>query len=155
MQLDVAVPFVARLCLVSMFPFSALEKVFWWRNAMTQAKSGLVSGGPVMLVLAIIVEAVTPVLIVAGVFDRLAAFVLAAFCVATAVLYHPFWIFPDFWSARADSTAREHFWQFMKNFGLVGGLLLVAFASSSATRPAAFLSDPLSSTGVYRPAQTP
>jgi hypothetical protein len=32
---------------------------------------------------------------------------------------------------KADSSVgRDHFWQFVKNFGLVGGLLLVALAGS-------------------------
>src|SRR4051812_34801671 len=37
---------------------------------------------------------------------------------ATAVLYHPFWAYPDFWIESDSSQAREHFWQFLKNFGL-------------------------------------
>jgi putative oxidoreductase len=41
-----------------------------------------------MLVASIVVEFVTPVCIVAGWHDRLAAFILAGFCVITAVLFH-------------------------------------------------------------------
>ena len=59
-----------------------------------------------------------------------AAIVLAGFCVVTAFLYHPFWKGDDFWSPRPDSKARAHFWEFIKNFGLVGGLLLVVFAGT-------------------------
>jgi uncharacterized membrane protein YphA (DoxX/SURF4 family) len=32
--------------------------------------------------------------------DRLAAFILAGFCVITAVLFHQFWRFPDFCISR-------------------------------------------------------
>jgi putative oxidoreductase len=46
------------------------------------------------------------------------------------VLYHPFWKGDDFWSPNPDSKARAHFWDFTKNFGLVGGLLLVVFAGA-------------------------
>ena len=122
----------ARICLVAMFPFSALDKVIHWRNSLAQTDSAGLPGGRVMLVLAIIVEAVTPVCIVAGWYDRLGAFLLAGFCVVTAFLYHPFWRYRDFWSPRDDSVAREHFWQFLKNFGLVGGLLLVIFGATLA-----------------------
>jgi putative oxidoreductase len=115
-----------------MFPFSALDKVIHWRNALVQTDSAGLPGGRVMLILAILVEAVTPICIVVGWHDRLSAFILAGFCVVTAFLYHPFWKYRDFWSARDDSVAREHFWQFLKNFGLVGGLLLVMFAGSLA-----------------------
>jgi putative oxidoreductase len=69
---------------------------------------------------------------VLGWFDRPAALLLAGFCVVTAFLYHPFWAYPDFFSPGDDSRARDHFWQFLKNFGLVGGLLLVTFAGSLA-----------------------
>jgi putative oxidoreductase len=120
----------ARVCLVAMFPFSAIDKVLHWRNSLVQTDSAGLPGGRVMLVLAIIIEAVTPICIVIGWYDRLAAFVLAGFCVVTAFLYHPFWKYPDFWSSRDDSVAREHFWQFLKNFGLVGGLLLVMFGGA-------------------------
>ena len=100
-----------------------------------------------MLVLAILVEGLTPISIVTGWLDRPAALLLAGFCVVTALLYHPFWAYPDFFSPREDSVAREHFWQFLKNFGLVGGLLLVVFAGTlerpaDVVAPAAWSSHP-------------
>jgi putative oxidoreductase len=139
-----AVLLVARICLVAMFPLSALEKIFDWRAAMAQEKSSWVKvpGGPVMLVLAILVEGITPFCIVLGWHDRFAAFVLAGFCVVTAFLYHPFWTFPHFLDPHSE--AREHFWQFVKNFGLVGGLLLVVFAGTLAD-PMQVLTHPFSS----------
>jgi putative oxidoreductase len=65
-------------------------------------------------------------MIVLGIDARAAAVVLAGFCVITALLYHPFWKYPDFWSK--EGAGRAHFWDFLKNFGLVGGLLLVVCA---------------------------
>ena len=125
---------VARLCLVSMFPPSAVDKVVHWRGSLRQTASAGLPGPPLvgqtMLVAAIVVEFVTPVLIVGHAWDRPAALLLAAFCAVTAVLYHPFWRGPDLFSAADDSVAREHFWQFLKNFCIVGGLLLVALAGS-------------------------
>lgn len=120
-----AAPLVARVCLVVLFPFSALDKVVFWKDALKQAKSSFVPGGAALLVMAIVIELITPVCIVAGWHDRLAALVLAGFCAVTAVLYHPFWKFADFWTP-GDSKGRRHFWDFLKNFGLVGGLLMVA-----------------------------
>jgi putative oxidoreductase len=126
---------VARLCLVGMFPFSAIDKIWHWRNSIAQTRSGGIPGAPMLLVLAIMVEGLTPICIVTGWFDRPAALLLAGFCFVTAFVYHPFWTHHDFFSAKDDSVAREHFWQFMKNFGLVGGLLLVVFAGT-LDRPA-------------------
>ncbi|WP_293882006.1 DoxX family protein [Sphingomonas sp.] len=121
---------VARVCLVVMFPFSAIDKIWHWKNSIAQTRSGGIPGAPVLLVLAIMVEGLTPICIVAGWFDRPAALLLAGFCFVTGFLYHPFWTYHDFFSIRDDSVAREHFWQFLKNFGLVGGLLLVVFAGT-------------------------
>ena len=91
-----------------------------------------------MLVASIVVEGVTPFMIVFRLWDRPAAVMLAGFCVVTAFLYHPFWKGPDFFSPRDDSVAREHFWQFLKNFCIVGGLMLVVFAGT-LTPPAEVL----------------
>ena len=139
-----AIWIIARVCLVAMFPFSAIDKVWHWKNSLDQTKKSGLPGGVAMLVLAIAVEGLTPLMVIFGVWDRLGAFLLAGFCVATAFLYHPFWAYKDFWSQRDDSVAREHFWQFTKNFCIVGGLMLVMFAGS--LKPAAaVLAHPLSS----------
>lgn len=148
------IPIVMRVCLVALFPFSALDKIVFWKDAIAQADSSFLpkSSGPPLLVAAIIVEGVAPFCIVFGWHDRIAAFVLALFCVVTAILYHPFWKFADFWKS-GNSVARSHFWDFLKNFGLVGGLLLVVFATQLA--PAGVIGRrPLSSTAVYTPAGT-
>jgi putative oxidoreductase len=142
-----ALPFIIRFFLVVLFPFSALDKIFDWNGALKQANSSFLPGGPVLLVLGIVVELVAPACIVAGWHDRLAAFVLAGFCIVTALLYHNFWAYPDFW-AKGDSTARSHFWDFLKNFGLVGGLLLITFGTHLAPI-GAVVSNPLSSTPAY------
>lgn len=138
----------ARACLVAMFVFSAIDKVWHWDNALAQTRSsGLPGGrlvGTAMLIAAIVVEAVTPVMIVTGFHDRLGAGLLAGFCVVTGFLYHPFWRWHDFWIAADTSEAREHFWQFWKNLGLVGGLILVIFAGTLAA-PADVARHPLAS----------
>ena len=112
--IDELVWYGARACLVVMFPFSAIDKIWHWKNALAQTASDRLPGAKPMLLMAIVVEFVTPICIVAGVYDRIAAFVLAGFCVVTAFLYHPFWNYPDFWIESESSQAREHFWQFLR-----------------------------------------
>jgi putative oxidoreductase len=116
-------PVIARFSLVAMFPLSGYDKIAHWDEAMGQASTAPLPGANWMLIAAIIVEILAPVCIVFGWHDRVAAFLLAGFCVVTALLYHPFWKFPDFWSK--DGAGRSHLWDFLKNFGLIGGLLLV------------------------------
>ena len=120
---------LARLCLVCMFPFSGLDKILHWRDALKQANSSILPGGAALLILGMLVEFITPVCIVIGWHDHLAAFILAGFCAVTAILYHNFWAYPDFW-AKGESVARGHFWDFTKNLGLCGGLLLLILAGS-------------------------
>jgi putative oxidoreductase len=134
----------ARICLVAMFPFSAIDKIWHWRNSLAQTESSGLPAGQAMLIAAILIEGVTPLMIVAGWQDRLAAFLLAGFCVVTAFLYHPFWKGPDFFIPADDSKAREHFWQFLKNFGLAGGLGLVIVAGAM-TPPEQVIAHPFSS----------
>lgn len=114
-----------RICLVVLFPFSALDKIINWSSAMKQA--GSLPLKPLMLVISIMVEFVTPVCIVTGWHDRLAAFILAGFCVITALLFHQFWRYRDFWRFK-EGEGLEHFWEFLKNFGLVGGLGFVVLS---------------------------
>ena len=121
---------IARLCLVAMFPFSAIDKIWHWNNSVAQTRQSRLPGAVPMLIAAILVEGLTPICIVTGWMDRPAAVLLAGFCFVTAFLYHPFWRYPDFFSPNDDSKGREHFWQFTKNFCIVGGLILVIFAGS-------------------------
>jgi len=140
-------PLLLRICLVVLFPFSGLDKIVNWSSAIKQAGRNALA--PAMLVAAIVVEFVTPACIVLGWHDRLAAFVLAGFCAVTAVLYHQFWRYPDFWRFR-EGEGLEHFWEFLKNFGLVGGLGLVVLAPR--TLPVSdVLQHPLASTYVSGP----
>jgi len=125
-------PVIAKACLVLIFPFSGLDKVLNWDNALKQATSSFLPGGPVLLVLAMGVEFITPLCIVGGWQEGPAALLLAAYCVVTAVLYHDFWSHPRFWSPA--SAGYPHLWEFLKNFGLVGGLLMVVFGSGLLTR---------------------
>ncbi len=145
-SLSGAVWLLARISLVAMFPFSAAEKLWHWRNALAQTNSAGLPGGPALLALAVLVEGLTPCLIVSGWFDRPAALVLAAFCLVTAVLYHPFWRHPDLFSPSAESHGRDHFWEFVKNFGLIGGLILVVF-SGTLTDPRRLATPALWSSG--------
>jgi putative oxidoreductase len=62
-------PMFAKVCLVVIFPFSGLDKVLNWGNALKQAESSFLPGGAVLLVLAMMVEFITPVCIVSGWYD--------------------------------------------------------------------------------------
>jgi putative oxidoreductase len=122
-----ALPVLARIFIVWIFPFSFLDKVFNWDAAVKQASSSWLPGGAALLYPAMAVELLTPPMIVFGFYDGVAAFILAGYCVVTAVVYHNFWLYPRFWSPQSEGY--PHVWDFLKNFGLVGGLIFVMYAS--------------------------
>ena len=129
--MSIVAPFLIRFCLIVIFPFSTLDKIFNWRGALKQANEGILPGGPILLVMAMFVETGCSLLIVIGVMDRAAAALLAFYCIVTALLYHQFWTAGDFF-AEGDSKGRAHFWEFLKNFGLVGGLCLIVLGAPLA-----------------------
>ena len=117
--------FIARLCLVLIFPFSALDKIFNHQSALAQAGEGLIalprSMAVLLLALGGTLEVIGPICILFGFYRRQAALLFVFYVVVTAVLFHNFWSFPfngDQWN--------QNFWPFLKNFGLAGGFLYIA-----------------------------
>lgn len=150
MEWSFAVALAVRYLLVALFfPFSALDKILNFRGAVAQAREvALTEGIGRLLVLAgLCVEIIMPLGILTGVADRLAALVMAGYCGATALLWKRFWEPGDFWRA-GQSRARELFWDFLKNFSLAGGFLLITFGTGAGTVDD-FFADPFASSHPY------
>src|ERR1700679_3845800 len=93
------VAFVVRCFLVSLFlPFSALDKILNTDAAVHQAAEAIRSRwlAKVLLFAGFAVEVIMSLAILTGTADRLAAFVLAGYCLITAILWKKFWKAPDF-----------------------------------------------------------
>jgi putative oxidoreductase len=117
--------FIARFWLVLLFPFSALQKILDPHAAMAQAAQGWIplppSAAALLLVLGGMLEVIGPVCILLNFYRRQAALLFIFYVIVSAVLFHNFWSFPfngDEWN--------QHFWEFLKNFGLAGGFLYIA-----------------------------
>jgi putative oxidoreductase len=131
---DRMLPFLARLCLVLLFPFSALDKIFDYGSAVAQADSSILPApGWLLLLLGGSLEVFGSLGILLNLYTRQFALLFCFYCIATAVLFHNFWIYPF---ASADWQA--NFWPFLKNFGLVGGFLFVATAAKMEPLSRAF-----------------
>ena len=131
------------------FPASALDKIFNFKGAVGQAAQ-VFSWRPMavaMILMGIFVEVVMPLGILSGIADRLAAFVMAGYCAVTAVLFKRFWEPGDFWKA-GDSKGRELFWDFLKNFSLASGFLLITVGIDGHSWQS-FVSNPLASSHPY------
>ena len=138
---------VRYLLVVLFFPFSALDKILNFKGAVAQARQILPSQGAAtaMLMAGLLVEIVMPICILSGYVDRLAALIMAGYCMVTAILFKQFWATGDFW-AGTESKGRGLFWDFLKNFSLAGGFLLITVGSLTVS---SFLHDPFSSTHPY------
>jgi putative oxidoreductase len=140
---------IRYLLVILFFPFSALDKILNFSGAVAQAKERIPveSAAKLLIAAGLCVEVFMSLGILTGIADRLAAFILAGYCGATALLWKQFWRCGDFWRA-GDSKGRALFWDFLKNFSLAGGFLLITFGTS-AISVGNFLADPLASTHPY------
>jgi putative oxidoreductase len=115
---DASLPFIGRLLIAAIFLISGAGKI-----AMPAATIGAIAsvGLPfpqLGLVIVVFVELAGGIALILGYRARLAAAMLAAFCIATAVLFH---------SNVADQNQLVHF---LKNIAMTGGLLqVVAFGA--------------------------
>lgn len=149
-MLSVVVVFTVRLLLVLLFlPFSALDKILNFGQAVGQAEQAAFARAPASLLVigGLTIEIVMPLAILTGVGDRLAALVLAIYCIVTALLWKQFWKSPDF-RLRGQSGGRDVFWDFLKNLALAGGFLLLAVGTDS-TSLELFLAHPFASSHPY------
>jgi len=106
-----AAAFLGRLLLAAIFLHEAWSKLIGYAAALAYMKAFGVPGW--LLPFAIAVEAGCAFLIVIGYRTRLAAFVLAGFCVATAALFH---------TKLGDRNQLLHF---EKNLAMAGGFLVL------------------------------
>ena len=148
MMIAVLTTLATRYLLVMLFfPFSALDKIINFRGAVSQAR--LIAPGALavlLIVSGLAVEILMPVAILTGTADRAAGFIMAGYCMVTALLWKQFWKPGDFWRP-GDSKARDLFWDFLKNFSLAGGFLLLVVGVHGSF--GAFIDNPLASTHPY------
>jgi putative oxidoreductase len=142
--------FAARCLLVTLFfPFSALDKILNFKQAVGQAALAAPSRSvaEILIYCGLGVEIFMSLAVLTGVADRLAAFILAGYCIVTAILWKQFWKATDF-RLTGESLGRETFWDFLKNLAVAGGFLMLAFGAT-ADGAANFLEYPLSSSHPY------
>jgi putative oxidoreductase len=148
--MSIAITFLVRALLVLLFlPFSALDKILNFSGAVEQAGELKAGRGiaTALILTGLAVEILMPLGILTGIADRLAAFILAGYCCVTALLWKQFWNSGDFRTS-GPSKGRDLFWDFLKNFALAGGFLLLTFGGTS-DGVARFVHHPLSSSHPY------
>ena len=140
---------------VLFFPASALDKILNFGGAVKQAQEVFKPHALATAVIATgaLVEIFMPLGILTGYADRLAAFIMAGYCADTAILFKRFWQPGDFWKS-GDSAARGLWWDFLKNFSLASGFLLITVGIDGQAWQT-FVSHPLASSHPYAEASAP
>lgn len=149
-MVSLVVSLLIRLALVALFlPFSALDKVLNPGTAVDQAQGTVHSRtlAWILIGLGLFVEVAMSLAVISGVFDRLAAVILAGYCVVTALLWKQFWKADDF-RLKGPSKGREVFWDFLKNLAVAGGFLILA-TGGTAQGVQHLITHPLSSSQPY------
>ena len=114
-----AIPVViARILLALMFVLAGFGKLTGLEGTAGYIASKGLPAPMLLAVAAGVVELVAGVLLIIGWQARWAALALAGFTVVASVIFHNFWAMP----AAQQMTQQL---MFMKNIGVVGGLLLV------------------------------
>jgi putative oxidoreductase len=152
--LSIGITLGIRIVLILLFfPFSALDKIVNFRGAIAQAGEEVSNpaGASLLILAGLFIEVFMSLGVVAGIADRICALILGCYCMITALLWKQFWKPGDFWET-ASGKGRTLFWDFLKNFALGAGFLLITFGTTAAS-VSVFFAHPLSSTHPFRVAQ--
>ena len=102
---------IGRILISALFLISAYNKIFNLDGSMSWMESFGVPG--FFIFFAIVIETILPVFIIVGYQARIAAGILAIFCLTTAFLFH------------FDFSNQSQLISFLKNIGLAGGFLFI------------------------------
>jgi putative oxidoreductase len=107
-----------RLLLAALFLPAGINKLMGFEGTVGYIGSVGLPMPAVAAVIAIVIEIVAPLALIAGYGTRIAALVLAVFTAVATVLFHNYWAMP------ADQQFIQQL-MFFKNMGVVGGLLVL------------------------------
>ena len=110
--------FFARIFLAVLFVVSGWGKLSGFEGFVGYVASNGLPVPQLFAALTILVELGGGVLLILGLFSRLAAFIMAGFALLTIVVVHHFWTMADAEMAANQLAA-------MKNLAIAGGLLMV------------------------------
>jgi putative oxidoreductase len=134
--------FIGRLCISLVFIVAAIGTIFNWEASYQYFLTGLatwlgalegspqaqhwmgwlLSIAPLVLVVGTVIEAMGGILVLTGWRIRSGALLLLLFLIPATLLMHPFWIV-------AGDQREMQMILCMKNFSIIGGLLILAVTS--------------------------
>ena len=102
---------IGRILISALFLISAVNKILNLDGSMSWMESFGIPG--FLIFPAIVIEVILPILVIVGYQARIAAGILAIFCLTTAFLFH------------FDFSDQMQLISFLKNIGLAGGFLFI------------------------------
>src|SRR5438270_11737981 len=112
-------PFVARLLISAIFVQGALGKILGWSGQAAYMASHNLRFITPLLTMALVIEAAGVLCLLTGFQARVAAFIMFFYLGAVSAILHNFW-------AMSGMSAGMNQTEFMKNLGIMGGLLMIA-----------------------------
>lgn len=116
---------IGRVLVSAIFIMSGLMKIGMWGMIASVMSAKGVPMVPFTLAVTILLEAGGGILLLLGYRARIAAFALLLFMIPTTLVMHNFW-------AVSGAGQQAEMANFMKNFALMGGLLITAAAGAGA-----------------------
>jgi putative oxidoreductase len=110
---------IGRVLLVFMFVYSGFNKISGFEGTEAAIASKNVPLPAIATTIAIIVECIGGAMIAFGWKARWAALAVAVFTLVATILFHNFWAMTD------DAAIKTNQLMFIKNIGVIGGLLLI------------------------------
>ena len=107
---------LSRIFMSLLFLINGYFKIANYDGTLEWMEGYNVSG--ILLIPAIILEFAAPILIIIGYKTKIVAFLLAAFCMTTALIFH------------TDFSSQIQITSFLKNIALAGGFLLIVVNGS-------------------------
>ena len=102
---------LSRIFISLLFLINGYFKILNYEGTLEWMEGYNVPG--ILLIPAIILEFAAPILIIVGYKTKIVAFLLAAFCMTTALIFH------------TDFSSQIQITSFLKNIALAGGFLLI------------------------------
>jgi len=116
-------PLLGRLMIVYIFATSGLGKALSWEGNIRYMSTRHLPAIPVLLAIAMVIELGGSLCLILGYRTREASFVMFLYLTAVTVIYHNYWAISGPGSGMMET-------QFRKNLGIMGGLLILAYAGA-------------------------
>jgi len=116
-------PLLGRLMIVYIFATSGLGKALSWEGNIRYMSTRHLPLIPLLLAIAMVIELGGSLCLILGYRTREAAFVMFLYLTAVTVIYHNYWALSGMGQGMMET-------QFRKNLGIMGGLLVVAYAGA-------------------------